>query len=1629
MKIIKPFFLLFICCSVSLNLFASHGAGATVWYKSTGNNKYDVYVDYYRDCRGIPMPSDPDLYIRNISGSASTKATLTPVSITEITNVCPAGKKCGSPNTIYSGNGVEKHTYKVSIDLSTWKSAGVCQVLLGVGQCCRANDITTGAAAQDMFVWSMLDLCKGAGNNSAMFADEPSPFLTCNSVVRMNYGASDYKDNDSLVYDMVDPMYDFVNKTKWAGSFSYQIPFSVYWPFGYDKSKGPNPSLDPPAGFYLNRLTGDMIFSPIDCSESTIFALRVSEYRKDSSGKYNLVGYVTRDYQTFVRSGTGNNVPTVKVSDNIYITDNIKTCFTVSSDDSPYKPSSGSPIKNDTTKLIMFPFTPKGNTSATFTIRNLTAKLESAEVCWYPKGLASNTPYQMIFKVMDNSCSASPYGSSCKTVNVYVQKPKNVAWIEGTVYLDKNKNCTLDSNETPLPNQEIVFGSGSIYGITTDSSGHFERAIMAGNYTFKVYNKYGEFVCSKTINVQKGNTYKFDLGALPKMHITGTIYKDDSKNCKFETTEPIWANHIVYTEPGNYSASTDANGKYDLRIPAGDYKIRVKTTGSNFFVKCPLVPFVSSSIDTLFTNQNIAVFDSSNIADASTKVISAYSYNRGGDHEVTVIVKNNGSRYISSANVWLKFNKKLKYVSATSYVFKTDTTIKWNFTNLAAGKELRFYAVLNADASTCQINDTMILFSWLDTAGLGEEVNIANNYDKHKIKITGKTVPNVKEELLTNGYTWRERNKLRYYIQFRNTGTKAVNNVIVTDTLPFPISGSSFQMLGASHANTYSISNNVLKVSFTGINLPDSSSDKIKSKGYFEFTAEIDTRTNTEIKFYNKAEIQFDTSKVIKTNKVYNNYVSYVSTGKTNANIYCLNDSLKVSYSSKFQFNSGNKFRLILSNPDGEFDSKTTVLDSVGSTSLTGNFKTKIPSSIVGGINYKVKVVSTNPYSKELSNGISNSFKIYTSAYKPFISVKDTLVCNKDSIQITINSLLDSLNIYDRKILITSLSNASSIKLKLPSGKHYLTATRKVSASCSITSDTLFFKNDTMSRIDLICTSHSKSYACFGDTLKLKATNAFSYDFYDDANKFLAQNNSGIFSNIFDYSISNFIYVIGKSRYGCRDTSKVFTIAMRDPLPPDVQFSDADLTLCKNQSITVTGSGVAGYSSYQLFRNNKSWLNSFTSTISTTDIADKDSIKIKGTDGYGCSNFSKTYGFKVNDFPIVKMTCTDSTLCDGINSNLTTFNFTGATSYKLYKNGSLFSGVSGSSTSPYNIKNKDYFYGEGTDAIGCKGMSNSISIDVINANISINVNKGGPVCDGDSIRFEFKGGVSYELYKNKLLWQTINKQQFVIRSMTQNDSVYTKGTDSFGCKATTAKYGFNIVKTPPIIISNFNHTNNSHCEGEDVVINITGMAKHDLFKNGTIWKPAIGTSITFKDVIDKDEIYATGIAANGCKGISNTIKFTVWPIPSKPLITQSGITLTSNYTSGNQWYDDINKITGAINQKYSPPKFGNYFVKHTSLNGCESPLSDKFNYTTGVLNTEKPFFKIYPNPASDYIKIETGLSAHYKIRLIDITGKLVKEDSFIGNSYEWHFKLGKGIYQMVISNEKGQVKTQSLEIN
>lgn len=409
---------LLIICLFQSQVIANHILGGEITYKNLGGLKYEITIKFYRDCRGIPSGA-PGAIMR--SGSTTKNLSLTLISIKDVSNYCKkTTNPCNPPNTS-AGKGTEEHIYTDTVDFNKADSAfkKLCKVQFGMGGCCRNGEITTGPSGNNFWVFSNLDFCEAPKNTSPVFTSIPNNILCCNQPYFYNVGAVDSLDRDSLSYQWEDPMQDWTTKVNWSGGRSKSSPFSDYWPKGYDKNKGPNPNTNPPIGTYLDPETGDIILTPMDCSESTVASIKVTEWRKDSTGKYKVIGEVRRDLQYFVVVCSDNNPPLLYGPYKYEVCAGNKLCFNISSDDKQFiPPPPAKPLPPDTVALTWNKGIGKG---ATFKIVDTTARLQRAQFCWTPKESdASDIPYTFTVTARDNACPRN--GMTIKSYSVKVKK-------------------------------------------------------------------------------------------------------------------------------------------------------------------------------------------------------------------------------------------------------------------------------------------------------------------------------------------------------------------------------------------------------------------------------------------------------------------------------------------------------------------------------------------------------------------------------------------------------------------------------------------------------------------------------------------------------------------------------------------------------------------------------------------------------------------------------------------------------------------------------------------------------------------------------------------------------------------------------------------------------------------------------------------------------------------------------------------------------------------------------------------------------------------------------------------------------------------------------------------------------
>ncbi|MEP7234375.1 MAG: M12 family metallo-peptidase [Ignavibacteriota bacterium] len=135
----------------------------------------------------------------------------------------------------------------------------------------------------------------------------------------------------------------------------------------------------------------------------------------------------------------------------------------------------------------------------------------------------------------------------------------------------------------------------------------------------------------------------------------------------------------------------------------------------------------------------------------------------------------------------------------------------------------------------------------------------------------------------------------------------------------------------------------------------------------------------------------------------------------------------------------------------------------------------------------------------------------------------------------------------------------------------------------------------------------------------------------------------------------------------------------------------------------------------------------------------------------------------------------------------------------------------------------------------------------------------------------------------------------------------------------------------------------------------------------------VGTSLSVDVPITKKTTFKFEVTDSGGCTASVLKTVSVYPAPPVPLVTVVGDSLFSSQATTYQWYSSTGKIAGATSKKYVPKNSGDYSVRITDNNGCDT-ISQVFSFTShaGVGGSAEPIqnVKLYPNPAKGQITFD-----------------------------------------------------------
>ncbi len=517
--------------------------------------------------------------------------------------------------------------------------------------------------------------------------------------------------------------------------------------------------------------------------------------------------------------------------------------------------------------------------------------------------------------------------------------------------------------------------------------------------------------------------------------------------------------------------------------------------------------------------------------------------------------------------------------------------------------------------------------------------------------------------------------------------------------------------------------------------------------------------------------------------RVRNDQVIYINNIDKEA--YCVGDSLVVNYTKYGVFNAGNVFTLELSDSNGEFNSPVAL--GTKATNQSGQFRVKLPSVMLMGSGYRVRVVASSPG----VIGYPNNKQFWISTFPTAKAGPDLTICKNDSIQVT---GLGGYFFEWQPLSISATPNAKSPYLKAAATTTILMYTYNPGNCLGI--DTLVLNvvnrpTPTFSSAGELCRNDSLSFAVSTinatginwfpnykidydtgrfvhvfpqtDTIyKLAAYNAYCTDTLRIPIKVnplpVAQNihDSSICqrdtlaisysSNATSWSWSPDYHILNRtsgipqvypdstvtykldmvSDKGCKKSENVKITVFS--LPPVQVIQDTDI--CWNEVITLQASGASKYY----------WFND--AFITSSDTAGNVTIKptgtktyiVQGTDGR-CFDTASVQ-VRVNPLPLVNAG-EDTSICF---ADIMTLHPSGAISYVWNPHAALDN--PNTANPKANPSQTTWFKVTGTDGNSCVN-TDSIKVIVFPLPV-VDITRDTITCPGHTIQLFASGGESYE---------------------------------------------------------------------------------------------------------------------------------------------------------------------------------------------------------------------------------------------------------------------------------------------
>lgn len=648
-----------------------------------------------------------------------------------------------------------------------------------------------------------------------------------------------------------------------------------------------------------------------------------------------------------------------------------------------------------------------------------------------------------------------------------------------------------------------------------------------------------------------------------------------------------------------------------------------------------------------------------------------------------------------------------------------------------------------------------------------------------------------------------------------------------------------------------------------------------------------------------------------------------------------------------------------------------------GSGSKSWSFTWDAPATNVDTVTFYVVVNAANSDGQSTGDQIyAKEFKIATSSLLPTaaISVNRNTVCAGDTLT----------------LMGSGTNNPSSYKWKFHTGFPQIVTTQNVTrtySSVGTFSDTLWVYNNKgeskpVRNVTQVVAKPSASIptivpgttVCDGDSITLTANAGAGFRY-----SWNTGNPADTFQTLKVFQGGSYTVTVSNSS-GCSRESNPLALTFK-PLPVSgLSFNRLADTLCFGDSLVVTAD--TGYVNYD-FYNGAALLQSGSSNVLTLKQVGNYAIHVVADNG-SCEASSVTVNKSIKDLlPAPVLSCGTATT-DEVNFDWTPVS--GAVGYEVsIDNGSFVSTtattwkVSGLNfNTQVNIRVRAL--GTGNCSVGNLSTLNCTSLPCSQFTYDL-VQSDTALCEGDTMRLEINNLslTNYSISYNGGAGTSSTTFEFIPTAATAMYSIEITDLNSPGCPAFVINGNFLVEQAAAV---NVNYTASSVCEGFpiELVANGNGLINYKLFNNGSEIAAASTGVFSQSGLSHGDVLHVVGYGIV-CVNVSASQAITIHQ-PVQPGFTVTGSNRDWNFTDttsniASRIWDlgdnSASQTNASISHTYAVNDVFNVRLYTIDNNTCEdSAMQQVTTDNVGLIDALLAQVKLYPNPASDYLQVETG---------------------------------------------------------